>query len=268
MKQFGKSLLVLLLVPTMVISCAIPASADMFWEPDSEFWHEHHNEVEDAEHPYEFAGENGSVAFYSRPGKTVLEEVPNGDGLYIKYTWFDGTELWGCTNTESKKYGRRIDVWVRMIDMLRIYDDVQFRLDHAEEIERNADLSVEFEAVKRFPSPNGPEQDAVMIENPIDLNFRWLYTDEAGLRWGGRSAHKSVDWYCIDEPLIEGAPERKYILSQEQEARAASKERQKTLILASVLVAAVVIVTVVLIRKIPKRKEAQQQENEDTQGDV
>ena len=269
MKKLMKALFVLLPVPVVLISCALPASADMFWEPDSEFWHEHHNEVEDAEHPYEFAGENGSVAFYSRPGKTVLEEVPNGDGLYIKYTWFDGTELWGCTNTESKKYGRRIDVWVRMIDMLRIYDDVQFRLDHAEEIERNADLSVEFEAVKRFPYPNGPEQDAVLYENLTGpFKFRMLYTDEAGLRWGGQNHHKWIEWYCIDEPLIEGAPERKYILSPEQEARAAAQSRQTTLLLAAVLVLAVVIVTVVLIRKIPKRQKATQQENEDTKSDV
>lgn len=267
MKQFGKSLLVLLLVPVLVLACAVPACADLFWEPDYEFWREHHSQVETAEHIYEFAGENGSVAFYSRPGKTVLEEVPNGDGLYIKYTWFDGTELWGCTRANSKKYGRDIDIWVRMIDMLRIYDAYQFRLDHEAEIERNVDLSFKFEAVKCFPYPNGPEQDAVMIESPINLNFRWLYTDEAGLRWGGRSAHKSVDWYCIDEPLIEGTPERKYILSPEQEARAAAKDRQKTLILAAVLVAAVVIVTIVLIRKIPKRQKAPQPENEDTQGD-
>lgn len=252
MKKFVKVLLVLLLVPAMVISCALPASADLFWEPDSEFWHEHYNEVEEAEHAYEFAGENGSVAFYSRPGKAVLKEFPNGDWLFINYTWFDGTELWGCARAdwEGTDY---TDGWVRMIDMLRIYDGTQFIEDHDAEIERNVDLSVEFEAVKRFPYPNGPEQDTRMLD-PYKIDF--LYTDEAGLRWGGEYEHRSWNWYCLDEPLIEGVPEREYVLSPEQEARAAAKERQKTLLLAAVLVAAVVIVTVALIHKLPKRKES------------
>ena len=271
MKKWMKALFVFLLVPVMLVSCTVPASADVIWVPEDDFYEAHWEECYYVvNRTYNLAGQDGSVDFWSAPGGTVLKKLPNDEEFFASYCWPGETEDWVCVTIRGETVEEEVTGWVRAADMTLLYDSLEFFKDHAEEIDQDSKFSVQFDALKLFPYPNGPEKDASVHDDwEEELPFSATYTDEAGLQWGYISYWHGYreQWVCLDEPMIKGAAERKYVLTPEQE-RAAAQSRQTTLILAAVLVAAVVIVTVVLIRKLPKRKEAQQPENEDTQGDV
>ena len=259
MKRLLKSLLVLLLVPVVVISCVVPACADVIWAPEDDFYQAHAEECYfiNNRRMYKLAGPDGSVEFWSAPDGTLLKKLPNEEELIVSYGWPGGTEPWACITIRGEDPGTHTVGWVRMADMIFLYDSEEFFKDHAEEIDQNSEFSVKFDTLKLFPYPNGPEEDASVYDDwEEELPFSATYTDEAGLQWGYITYWYGYreQWVCIDKPMIKGAAERKYVFPTPQQEQAAASRNQTTLILAVVLVFAVVIVTIVLIRKIPKRK--------------
>lgn len=258
MKKFGKSLFVLLFVPVLVLSCAMPAFADIAFDPfvRDPFYYTYRDGSYEAYRYYETAGESGSVELWSEPNGKVMRNTSNGELCYISKCQTEGDVKWGFLLDE--------ELWVHMDDMELVYDHIEFMQDHSAEIEyleRSAWLQAYH--VKCFLYPNGPEELAYVEEwNNHPVSFDLIYTDEAGLRWG----YEAKRWVCIDDPMIEGAAE--YVLASDVKKEVSLLSAYFPLILAAVLVLAVVIVTVVLIRKIPKRKEAHEPENEDTQSDV
>ena len=260
MKKLLKSLLVLLLVPAMLISCAVPACADVIWGPEDDFYEAHWEECYYVfNRTYNLAGQDGSVDFWSAPDGIVLKKLPNDEEIFVSYCWPGETEEWVCVTIRGETAEEEVTGWVRVADMTLLYDSLEFFKDHAEEIDQDSKLSVQFDMLKLFPYPNGPEEDASVHDDwEEELPFSATYTDEAGLQWGYISYWYGYreQWVCLDAPMIKGAAERKYVLTPQQEARAAAQSRQKTLLLAAVLVLAVVIVTVVLVRRLPKRKES------------
>lgn len=256
MKKIVKVLFVFLLVPVVLVSCAIPACADLIWEPNDEFYEVHREECCEVKRVYKVSGGSGSVELLDAPNGTVIQELHNGEHIWIYYSWSDGAVTWGYLEAGSDQKG-----WVRMEDMLLMYDGREFMQDHKEEIESvSSFVKVEFQSVKLFRYPNGPEEDAIMFDDlDEEVSFSTIYTDDAGLQWGyvSRLHGEREKWICIDEPMIEGAAERKYVHTPQQEQAAASR-RQTTLILAAVLVAVVVLISAVLIHKLPKRKRASQ----------
>lgn len=251
MKKLVKVLLVLLLASVLAISCAMPAFADLVWIPEDKFYLAHSRECSKVNRGYELAGEGGNVELWSAPDGTVIKELSNGEIRFVGYSWSDGTVEWGLIESE--------DGWVRLEDMLLLYSNDDFFKDHAEEIEEiDTAFPIEAKEIRLFPYPNSPEVNTRVLDWGVanDIPFNASYTDEAGLKWCYISLWYNArnEWVCIDEPMIEGTTERQYVLTPDQEARAAAKGGQTTLILAAVLVVAVVIVTIVLIRKIPKRK--------------
>ena len=249
MKRFLKLLSAFLMGMALVLSAAVPACADVIWEPEDEFYQAHWEECTRVNRGYTLAGAGGSVELWSAPDGTVLKKLENGGARNIAYCWTDGGTEWGYTEwgLDDRDPG-----WVRMEDMKLIYDSQEFMKDHSEEIETVDPITVDFRSVKLFPYPNGPESRAtVMNDLEESIQFETVYTDEAGLRWGYVAYQYGIRqrWICLDEPMIEGTDE-----PEAQEGAATGMSYQAQLILAAVLVAAVVIVTAVLVRRIPKRK--------------
>lgn len=246
MKKFWQSMFVLLLAPIVLLSCAVPASADMVFDPfvRDPFYYTYRDGPYEAYRFYETAGESGSLELWSEPNGKVMRKASNGELCYISKCQTEGDVKWGFLLDE--------ELWVHMDDMSLVYDHIEFMQDHSAEIEyleRSAWLQAYH--VKCFTYPNGPEELAYVEEwNNNSVSFDLIYTDEAGLRWG----YEAKRWVCIDDPMIEGAAE--YVLASDVKKETSPLSAYFPLILAAVLVAAVVIVTVVLIRKIPKRKGA------------
>ena len=245
MKKFWQSMFVLLFVPVLVLACAVPACADLVFDPGIQdpFYYTYRDRSYEENRYYTTAGADGSVEFWSEPNGEVLRNCPNGEHYLIRECKTEGDTQWGWVWFE--------DVWVRMEDMSLIYDHIEFMQDHSDEIEfLDHDTWLQADRVKYFTYPNGPEEGAIETELYDSMALNILYTDEAGLRWGYRAG----SWVCIDEPLIKGAPEYVHVSDVKKETSPLSA--YFPLILAAVLVVAVVIVTVVLIRKLPKRKGA------------
>ena len=251
MKHFFLSLLIL----TVTLTLAVPAFADLIYEPVDYFYVTHRDQCYYVNRIYTFAGTDGSVKIWSEPNGKSLKEHPNGEEQYISYCWSDGKIEWGYID----------DGWVCMEDMNLVYDSIEFIKDHSAEIESVDPIEVEFHSATLFSYPNGPEAGFITDdENPPFSNlFQNIYTDEAGLRWGYVEYFYGYreKWICLDDPMKGEDPateqsENTSVIQEEVSPTALTSDISypTLLILAAVLVAFVVTLTGVLVHKIPKRK--------------
>ena len=258
MKSFLKFVLVLFVTAAVLLTAAVPAFADVIWEPNDAFYEAHRFECTYVNRGYTLAGANGEVEIRTEPNGAVRTTLKNGGLRNISHTWSDGVNEWGYTEwgydgSDNTQLNRDAG-WVRMSDLKLIYDSEEFFKDHGDEIETVDPIELSFASVKLFAYPNAPESRAYVFDDMEEpFTFETVYIDEAGLRWGYVGYYYGIrqKWICIDEPLIEGTDE------PEPEAETPGPSGisyQIPLLLAAVLVAAVVILTCVLVRRIPRRK--------------
>lgn len=259
-----KVLISLLLAAAAMVSLAMPAAADVIWEPEDSFYKKHRDECVYENRAYEFAGYDGSAAVWSAPGGMVLEEQPNGGRVRVQFRWTGHGVEWGYF------YGLdgSIDAgWVPMDDLTLVYDSRQFLEDHASEILEGDPVPVEFDSAVLYIYPGGPVSDILKEDRaymPFSEVFSTLYTDGNGLRWGyvGYYMGRRDGWVCLDDPLNEHLDTN--IVAVEPSAaqlRGAPTvtpgvTQKLPLVLAGVLVALVVAVTLLVIRKVRPRKRA------------
>lgn len=190
-----KALLSVLLAAAM-LALALPAAADVIFEPENAFYEKHRDECEYEDRTYETAGYDGSVTVWDAPNGTVLSEQPNGDRFPVLYRWHGKTEDWG--------YIESLDGWVPMDDLSLVYDSRQFMLDHDAEIVTGDPAPVDFDSAVLYRYPGGPAGGTLQEDEdylPFSELFTTLYTDESGLRWGYVSyymGHVNA-WVCLDD---------------------------------------------------------------------
>lgn len=253
-----RRLLSLLLALMAALALIVPASADLIWEPEDNFYQKHKNECTYVGRRYELAGYDGAVSVWSAPGGRVTETVPNGKRGTVQFRWSGGGVDWGYISGYSGAWDH--GGWVPMDDLSPVYDSAQFMKDHEVEITSFDPVPVEFHSAVLYNYPGGPagrvlEEDAGYM--PFSEVFTTVYTDENGLRWGyvGYYMGRENSWVCLDDPMNEHldtsvvpvAPSAAQVRGSATVTPGAGQ--RFPLILAGVLVAAVVVVTAFLIRK-------------------
>lgn len=260
-----KVLISLLLVTAAMLSLAIPAAADLIWEPEDAFYERHRDECTYVGRRYELAGYDGSVTLWSAPGGTAQRELPNGGQGTLQFRWSGNGVEWGYLYNIFEDW--QDGGWVPMDDIALVYDSQQFLEDHATDLVEGDPVPVDFDSAVLYSYPGGPMSSTLKEDRaymPFSEVFSTLYTDGNSRRWGyvGYYMGRRNGWVCLDDPMNEQLDTN--IVAVEPSAaqlRGAPTvtpgvTQRQPLVLAGVLVALVVTVTLLVIRKVRPRKRA------------
>jgi len=254
-----RKLSALLLSLLAALALALPASADMIWEPIDNFYEKHSEQCDYVNRTYELAGYDGTVTVFTAPGGMNKAALDNGLRGNIQFTWRGKGTVWGYLCWVD---GSDVEGWVPMDDLSLVYDSRQFWEDHASEITESAPVPVDFREAVLYRYPCGPS--AGTLEEDSDYMrfsevFNQLYTDENGLRWGyvGYYMGTRERWVCLDDPMNEHldtgvvpvSPSAAQLRGSETVAAG-----PPALLIAAVLVGGVAVVTGALILKRKKRE--------------
>lgn len=216
-----KKLLSFALALAALLALALPARADILWEPDNDFYQKHGCLY--VGRNYYANGPEGFVTLYDAPGGSFVEgQYRNGVSLCVYYQYED----WGCI-TVFEEDGQ-VSGWTPLAHLELIYDHISFEEEYAGRIRdyggEFADYSGDAETVCFYPYPGAPaERISARMElganNVLDNltgtseNASYIsrvFTDENGLTWGyvNYMYGHLESWFCLDEPDGESFPVR------------------------------------------------------------
>lgn len=202
-----KKFVVLVLALCLMTALAVPASADVLWEPMGDrFYGEHSEEFSLNQHLCYANSPTGKVTAYDKPGGKALETIDNGESFYVYYVYTakDGTQ-WGMNSNYNGR--ESVNLYIPMSGLLDVYDQ-EFRTDRAADISETApeDLEAicEAENLLFWTYPGGI---------PTEMNNMWkgqnlvsgcheFYKDEDGNVWGYIIywyGHQD-SWVCLTDP--------------------------------------------------------------------
>lgn len=245
----------------MMMGLALPASADVIWEPQDNFYESHREECEYEGRRYQMAGYEDNVTLYSKPGGSAQKTVDNGRDGIVQFIWQGEDQDWGFVYYAGED---GFEGWVPMDDLTLVYDSQAFEEDHGTQIVSGDPVQVDFTQGILYSYPGGPAGSVLeeMKEyQPFSEIFTQIYTDEDGLRWGkvGYYMGHRGSWICLDDPMNENLDTRVVVpepsAAQLRQSPSVSGGGADPLLLAGGLVAAVVAVTLGLIKRIHPKKQ-------------
>ena len=255
----------------LCLCCALSVSAlaDVIWVPENDFYNAHYDEMTNVVRHYYTNGALGYVTVQAKPGGAAIVNIPNGEKLYVSvsYTAQNG-ENWGLVEVDGN--GASVDEtvtgWVKMSDMLLVYDSQAFYEDHRDELQHPGDMcGLEYgkEYVLWAYPDSGVVTGTVTFDESWEFQFKDTYTDPDGRLWGyvGYYYGHVEAWICIDDPESETIPGQEIMTGELIPAKDAPEVRSGAVspyvtaaVAGAVIVAAAVIIAVVLRSK--KRRES------------
>jgi hypothetical protein len=190
--------LTLILIP-------LAAHADVIVEPENDFYTQHRDKIIFLNRNFVANGESGSVPIKKEPAANKDKgSLLNGDEAYMSYSCLYDGEFWGYTFS--------YEGWVKLDQMLVLYDYVSFEEEHFDEFYRySGDYAKikETRAVLVWPGP-GAGAPVWTVEDLSTENFSvsYAYTDKDGREWGFVTylyGNRNV-WVCLSEPLNRDMP--------------------------------------------------------------
>jgi hypothetical protein len=269
MKKFFGILLAFVLLCGFL---AVPARADVIFEPMDDFYEAHREDCVYHCRSYTANGPNGSVKVYKSPViDQVQAELDNGQTVYISwvYTGSDGI-AWGYWEEwELQKSG-----WIPMDYLVLIYDQISFSEEFAHRlVEEQGTLSEQYagETVYFYEYP-GSDNGWTMEISPDWLpDYYTTYVDDNGNTWGRVGyfyGHRDI-WIALDnpyadytelypdatEPVTEASSETAEPTETTAPVEEIRPESPVNMVVLVAAVAAVVAVTIVLLVVLKRKKE-------------
>lgn len=180
----------------------LSARADVIYEPWDSFYEEKREECTYVNRNFTAAGPNGKVTVYEDPmTPTTVAELPNGTTMTISYTYDteDGI-LWGCCDI----WEQNITGWVPMDYLELIYDGISFEEEYGERLlAEEGSIGGEYRGKTiyfvQYPG------SATYLEIPLQSGsdgylpeYRTVYTDDAGVKWGKCGYYMGIKGYWIN----------------------------------------------------------------------
>ena len=213
-----KRIAVLLLTLVFGLVLALPALADVIFEPEDDFFKKHREECGYVNRNYYSDGEGGSVTFYRAPdGKKEAAAVPNGELFHVDFVWNgDGSGAWALAYNHNAKGEGKVG-WAPMTQLRVQYDAESFREEFGGEIRELSEGEAlplkDFPKMQLWPYPCAAAPDNCFDwsgkkdwGDPAEpLTFRTVYEDPSGLRWGyvGYLYYIRDRWVCLSAPDAE-----------------------------------------------------------------
>ena len=187
----------------LAMSLAVPAAADVLWEPEDAFYQSHAEACELLQRNFYTNGPEGYVNFYHSPeSSSVTGQMENGAKLYVYWRYED----WGYVEEEG---------WVALSDLQLIYDYLSFQEEYGDQflpydVDTYAALLENWEGdtLVLWPYP-GAEQAAYVWQDAADAmealkeyGFSSIFVDEEGYTWGFCAylyGNRNF-WVCLDDP--------------------------------------------------------------------
>ncbi len=203
-----KKLISLLLCLLLAAMLAVPALADVIWEPWDDFYTQHRSECLHMDARFEAQTD---VDVYKSPQKrTVVTTIPVGTEVYISWVWPSDVE-WGyyeyVTDTDEG------DGWLELSGLRRLYNADDFDREYAGEITEEAGFIPleEYGSIYIWPYPGSGEWidciDSAAWDWAEDPSYYATWTDDAGHRWGHVGYYYGIQgWVCLTDPGADDLP--------------------------------------------------------------
>ena len=252
-----KTRLLIILVLCIIIAAPNAVYADALATSSNSFFDRHASDIIFLGRNFVADGEGGSVAVKKAPGSAgEIYKIENGDIVFVQYSCLYGGNYWGFIYT--------IPGWVRLDQMLVLYDNISFIEDHRDEFYSYEGTYDELEKTGGAIAWSWPGSGAQLwINEGMDSGgFMNSYTwkDPEGREWGFAPGYQgfSDSWVCLSDPMngdipAFNPPPPPEVWVSETEHVDLSKSLNPMILLVVILVAAVAIVTILIIKIIWKR---------------
>lgn len=194
----------------LALLLAVPARADVIWEPDNSFYARHAEECEHLGRRFHANGAEGFVTLWDAPGGTrVVHQFSNGYTLWVYYQYED----WACAVVWGDE--GEISGWAPIEDFALRYDYLCFAEEYGDQIQpydgEFADYDGSPAEIVFYEYPGAPEPkdiwEAVEILDQLTGREGTSYiastfTDEEGRTWGYVAylfGSRNL-WFCLDAP--------------------------------------------------------------------
>ncbi len=204
-----------LLAAALLAVLAVPARADVIWEPYGDsFFDAHRDEMQYVSRNFIANGKAGYVTLWDVPGGSgVAAQYENGKALHVSHVYQNWALLDVWEEAESggweETYG-----WTPLADLSLIYDCLSFIEEHEEDIRSYQDEFSGYDGgaatLNFYEYPGAAEiKDQVNLKDIGDAFVRDLamyidlvFTDEEGRTWGYVPRYMGCRecWFCLDEP--------------------------------------------------------------------
>ena len=230
---------------------AFAASADLIVEPENDFYKRHAGKIIYLGRSFIANGKDGSVPVRKEPGLgAYTAKLQNGEMVYVQYSCLYNNDFWGFTR---KYYG-----WVRMDEMLVLYDYVAFEEEHLSEFYPYTGDYAEIKENRSAIAWSWPGSGAYLwtFKDLDTENFRvsHAWRDKEGREWGFVSyLYNSRNiWICLSDPLNRDIPAfnpapKPGVWESETEHIDVKQSKNSAAALIAALVAALAAGTIVLI---------------------
>ena len=267
-----------LIVACFLLIPATVAYADSIVEPDNDFYYQHENQIVYLDRVFCVNDTYGSASIKKEPGaKSDIAKLTNDKTVYLQYSCLYDGEYWG--------FALKYSGWIKMEELLVLYDYVAFGEEHLEEFyayEGDYSEIKKTDSAIAWPWP-GAETSLWTIEDLETTSFSvsCAYKDGQGREWGFVPYfYGNINiWVCLSDPLnsdipaFNPAPEPITWVSDTAHidiGKDNEKSKKSYLVLAIILVAALAIGTAILIKvfwKSDKNKKPEEIEPKEESND-
>lgn len=266
LKRFISALLIcLFLLPTFA------ANADVIFSPEepNSFYEEHISSILYLGRTFVASSESSAVEMKRVPdSEEIVATIQNGTTVYITGSCLYDGVFWGYL------YFGFSSGWVRLDEMLVLYDYVSFTEEHMDEFYLYTGDYAEIKETKAanvWPYP-GADGYSFILNNFDTEHFpvTYAYTDSGGNEWGFLT-HLSDDskWICLSDPMKSDFPvvnhEPHVWVSDTVHTDITNTPAEESIsALVIMLVVALVAVTAVLIRIFWSPKKSRLEKNDES----
>lgn len=186
-----KKLMTVLLILALCIGAALPALADVIYEPINDFYSQHRSECKAEDHGYVVAAAGASAA--KKPGGKAQVTLDAGETVWPSHVYTDGEGVrFGLVTCRDN--GGWTELWVDLTGMAQLYNASDFCRDHGGQFTHPEtppvlDLTTTAARFWDYPGAAAPltVYDTFLDTEPDDENqvvITTTFEDEQGLLWG------------------------------------------------------------------------------------
>jgi len=204
-----KKAIITLMLAGIVLIPAFSAYADLIVEPENDFYSRNQRSIILLERSFCVNSSLGSTSLKKEPGaRTDITQVENGETIYVTHSCLYNGEYWGITSVYLESENRRSpDGWIKMDDLLLLYDYIAFAKEHYNEFYK---YEGDFEEINNagealvwlWPGAGTPPWKLEgLYDDHYDVTF--AYKDDAGREWGFITylyGSRNI-WICISDPI-------------------------------------------------------------------